>query len=131
MQAFSWPPPPAFRKKVPPRVPSSYTSFGVEYNVEDGVPVSTALPSAKFDKDKLRELVNLSFSTFVELVAFPSDHERLIEAIGSIHLEINKILNGGKRLEAAFELKRIRNDHTRKKNRVAEEVRRRVSNFKI
>lgn len=131
MQVFSWPHPPRSRKKTPPEVPSSYTSFGTNYVVVDGVPTSTSLPSANFDKDRLRELVNLSFSTFVELVAFPSEHEELIETIGNIHLEINKILNGGKRAEAASEINRIRSDYTRNKNKIAEEVRRRVSGFRI
>ncbi|CAD27148.1 hypothetical protein [Encephalitozoon cuniculi GB-M1] len=131
MQVFSWPNPPKFKKKAPPKIPSSYTSFGTRYEVVSGTPVNTSFSSTEFDKSKLRELVNLSFSTFVELLSFPPGHEELIETISSIHLEINQILNGGKGMEAASEIRRIRNDHTRNKNRVAEEVRKKILNFKI
>lgn len=131
MQVNTWPAPPGFKKKVPPSIPSSYISFGTSYKVENGAPINTSFPSTKFDKNRFKELINLSFSAFIELLAFPLDHEELIEIIGSTHLEINQILNGGKGMEAMSEVRRIRNDHIRNKNRIAEETRRKVSYFKI
>ncbi|AFM99072.1 hypothetical protein EHEL_091780 [Encephalitozoon hellem ATCC 50504] len=131
MPVSTWPAPPKFKKKTPPQIPSSYTSFGTSYKVENGVPVNTSFPSVRFDKERFKELINLSFSTFIELLTFPLDHEELIEAISNAHLEINQILNGGKKMEAIYEIRRIRNDHTRNKNRIAEETRRKVRDFKI
>ncbi|ADM12306.1 uncharacterized protein Eint_091780 [Encephalitozoon intestinalis ATCC 50506] len=131
MQVSTWPLPPRFKKKEPPKIPSSYTIFGVGYKVENGEPTSTSFSSVEFDKSRLKDLLNLSFSTFVELLTFPLDHQELIETIGSIHLEINQILNGAKKMEAVSEIRRIKNDHTRNKNRIAEEVRRGISDFKI
>ncbi|KAM0672706.1 hypothetical protein OCOL_000438 [Ordospora colligata] len=131
MQIFSWPAPPIIGMGIPPEIPCEYTSFGIEYSVVGGSPVSTSFERSKFDMDKLRMLVDLSFSTFAELIACPFDANELVDNIKSIHIEINQILNGSKKTEAIGEMLRIRNQHVKNRNMLAEDVKRQISNFEI
>lgn len=131
MQVFSWPHPPKPNGNTPPSIPSKYTSFGVTYDVIDGVPMSSSSGSTGFDKDRFKNLLNLSFATFMELMAYPSEHEGLVTKISDIHSEINQLLNSAKRVEARYELERIKNDHIENKNRIASEIKRAMSDFKM
>lgn len=130
MQIHSWPEPPqSNRSDSPPEIPSEYTSFGVTYSTSDGIPAATSPPKAVFDKARLKELIDLSMSTFTELVMCPEDHEELIERISDIHSEINRLLNGAKRIEAMSEMDRIRYSHTKNKNELIEKIRKGISGF--
>lgn len=129
MQIFSWPAPPEPRVQ-PPEIPSEYTSFGMRYRVVNGIPVPEPSAFASPDKDRLRGLINQSLSTFADLVTYPEDREELLERIHAIHADINSLLNNAKRIEAAQELERLRNNHIACRNRVADEIRRRISTFR-
>jgi hypothetical protein len=81
--------------------------------------------------NKLRMLVDLSFCTFIELIACPFNADGLVESIKSIHIEINQMLNGSKKAEAIDEIQRIRNQYIKNRNMLAEDVKRQMANFEI
>lgn len=131
MQIFSWPEPPKPRGSNPPAVPLEYTSFGITYSAHDKAPVSASFARMRFDKSKVKDLINISFSTFIKLISCPLDHERLIGKIRDVHSEINQLLNDAKRIEAAGELERIRREHILNKNMIIGGIKRQMSDFKI
>lgn len=92
----SWPPPPQFFHKLPPKIPETYTIFGLTFKVKDNNPYLDPNEEQEFSREVTRGYMSASIGLYKEIIKCIIDGEDIsnkVTQLNDLHREVNNYLS--------------------------------------
>ncbi|KAM0674020.1 hypothetical protein GVAV_002538 [Gurleya vavrai] len=121
-KVIMWPAPPISSKSIPPKIPDSFTCFGIPITVKDNMPSFFKTNKHKsFNKEKVRNYLDRSFNLFKHLVKNMIDKKDptiIATELRNVHSEINEYFNSCRVEEAIKKIKLSISERNKEKKKM-------------
>ena len=125
MKFVSWPKPPIRKSTAPPKIPESFSLFGTQYKVENGIP-KLDMPSKPLNPVLIKNSITKSFDLFLKLIETMDGN--FLNDIRDVHISLNEEINLAKEYDGETVILEAKNFFNEEKTKIYNKIKEHLSN---